>query len=114
MMRVTEVRLVDVYDRSLVIDFFSSYPTMLNSPAVVHSHDRRTHVHFYTLLGSAASALISHVSSGAVYFKTPEERAHCALTLVWQERHGGAGGVYKPLQDPNAPTVLPGQMELFG
>jgi hypothetical protein len=110
---VTGVRLVNVFDHTLIFDFFSSYPTMPNSPNVVRSYDPRTGADFFTLQGSTASALVSHVLSGAVCFKTQEERVHCALTLVWQQRHGGAGGVYKPLQDPKAPTVLPGQLELF-
>jgi hypothetical protein len=114
MIRVTGVRVVNVHDRTLITDFFSSYPLVPNSPDVVHYYDRRKGAHFYTLQGSAASMLVSHVWSGAVCFRTPEEREHCALNLVWQQRHGGDGGVYRPHQDPKAPTVLPGQMELFG
>jgi hypothetical protein len=114
MMSVTGVRVVDVFDRTLISDFFSTLPTMLSSPDVVHSYDRRKGAHFYTLQGSAASALVSHVWNAAVCFKTQEERAHCALTLVWQQRHGGAGGVYRPHQDPWGPTILTGQMEIFG
>jgi hypothetical protein len=112
-MSVTGVRVVDVFDRTLIFDFFSTLPTMLSSPDVVHSYDCQKGAHFYTLQGSAASALVSHVRNGAVCFKTPEERAHCALTLVWQQGHGGAGGVYRPHQDSRAPTILPGQTGLF-
>jgi hypothetical protein len=40
-MSVTGVRVVDIYDRPLIIDFFSTYATILNSPDVVHDYDRR-------------------------------------------------------------------------
>jgi hypothetical protein len=114
MMIMTGVRLVDVHHSSLIHEFSSARPDVWASEDVVHYYDRRKLAHFFTFLGSAASALISYVWNSAMCFSTPEERTHCALTLVWQQRHGVAGGVYRPHQDPKAPTVLPGQTKLFG
>jgi hypothetical protein len=114
MMSVTGVRLIDVYDGTLLADFFSASPLVRSSPDVVHHYDRRKHAHFYTLQPSAVSALVSYVLNSAVCFHTSEERSHCALTLVWQHQHGIAGGIYTPHRDPKAPSVLSNQMELFG
>src|SRR5262245_53777520 len=106
------VQFVRKYDGGVIAGFLADRPAWKTSTDVASQYDRKLHDYVVEFKPSAVSALIGWLQLSATCLSL-RDRDYYLEMLQWRLTHGVLRLVHTPYQQPNAPTVLSGQMTLF-
>jgi hypothetical protein len=107
------VQFVRKYDGGVIAGFLADWPAWNTSTGVASRYDRKIHDYVVEFKPSAVSALIGWLQLSATSLSL-RDRDYYLEMLQWRLTHGVSRLVHTPYRQPDAPSVLSGQLTLFG